>query len=200
MSCSTSKMIMFRRLTRQIAETRSHRKPSASRAWSIRTGAPPTGQAPDGWHQQCTTSSKRHSPMHRWTIKWGRISTRAPDTMGPRTDRTSCLALKADNSGLDRATLSTMNIRTTPCSTSTAVGSVIQTLENFKEPQWTKGLRTILPVQKNNDPVQGENVGIAGNFLENSLRYPNDDETGTYADPHWNGQIVSGACWGSAES
>ena len=48
----------------------------------------------------------------------------------------------------DRATVSTMSIRTTPCSTSTAVGSVIQTLENFKEPQWTKGLRTILPVQR----------------------------------------------------
>jgi len=47
----------------------------------------------------------------------------------------------------------------------------------------------------NDDPIQGESVGVNRN-LDNNLRFPED----TTGEGHHDGQIMSGACWDMRES
>lgn len=55
--------------------------------------------------------------------------------------------------------------------------------------------------ERNNDPTIGEDIQIAPYFpryIQNSLRCPSNYETSSSGDDnadHWNGQIISGACW-----
>lgn len=52
-----------------------------------------------------------------------------------------------------------------------------------------EGLSDYFACTINNDPIQGEDVGVNRNLDNNTFRWTD------YMGAHWNGQVIGGACW-----